>query len=773
MAITAAAGGGNWSAGGTWVGGNAPGASDDVLLTVASGNVTIDGTSGTPNLCKSLVCTGYTGTLTQGSGATLNIGTSTSGNLTLVAGMTYSPNSAAVINFVSTTGTNNITFGAHQLPTVNFNGVGGTWQFQDVASISTCNLLSGTVDFNGKTFGLNSFSASGSTVRTLTMGASAIIVNNQTWDCSTSTNLTITANTATITFSSSSSNITFSGGAKSWPTLTINSSGDATITGANTFATLTRTGSAATTDTLILGANQTVSGTFTCSGNSVINRVLLCSDTLGTRRTVTAATVTVTNLDIRDITGAGAGSWNVSAVTGGAGNATNNSGITFSAPKNCYMKTAVSVNWSASNWYTTSGGSTPISPVIPLLHDTAVFDVNSVTAGSKTITLDMPRIGAVNWTGVANTPAWAKSGAFEAYGSITMVSGMTNTGTQICTFSNQDAGVTLTTGTLVWTNAITVNTIDQTVTQGDNFSGNRASATAFLLTSGTWATSTFTFTLTGASARLRVSGGTFTAGATVSLTGTTAASITVDGGTLDATGQTVSMTGAGSTTTLSSGTLNAGTLTRTGLALAHSGSNMTIGSGGVSAATYTFSGSTACTISMGSGTWTVSGTGTVWNNTNSSITWTPGTSTIAITDTSASTKTFTGNGATYAAITVSGAAANGTLTFSEGNTFTTFTAQPDASLIFTISTTTTVSSLAISGTSGHLVTVVSSAGGTAATISCSGAVDVDYVSIKDNTASNNIDFYAGTHSTNVSGNSNWAFVARPAAGSGAVIIIGS
>jgi hypothetical protein len=65
------------------------------------------------------------------------------------------------------------------------------------------------------------------------------------------------------------------------------------------------------------------------NGNSATNRVLVFSGTLGTPRTITAANVSVTNADFRDITGAGAGNWNLSAVSGGSGDAGGNSGITF------------------------------------------------------------------------------------------------------------------------------------------------------------------------------------------------------------------------------------------------------------------------------------------------------------------------------------------------------------------------------------------------------------------------------------------------------------
>lgn len=74
--ITAAAGGGNWTAGGTWVGGVAPTAADDVLLTVTSGNVTAD----TGSVCRSVDCTGYINTLTIANSTTaLSVGDASGG----------------------------------------------------------------------------------------------------------------------------------------------------------------------------------------------------------------------------------------------------------------------------------------------------------------------------------------------------------------------------------------------------------------------------------------------------------------------------------------------------------------------------------------------------------------------------------------------------------------------------------------------------------------------------------------------------------------------
>ena len=87
--LTAVAAGGNWSSASTWSPAQVPTAADNCKITgTMTGTVTIDGTAGSPNLCRSLDCTGATHTLSQVG--VLNIGDGSGGLLKLVAGMTYS-----------------------------------------------------------------------------------------------------------------------------------------------------------------------------------------------------------------------------------------------------------------------------------------------------------------------------------------------------------------------------------------------------------------------------------------------------------------------------------------------------------------------------------------------------------------------------------------------------------------------------------------------------------------------------------------------------------
>jgi len=128
-------------------------------------------------------------------------------------------------------------------------------------------------------------------------------------------------------------------------------------------------------------------------------------------------------------------------------------------------------------------------------------------------------------------------------------------------------------------------------------------------------------------------------------------------------------------------------------------------------------------------------------------------------------KNFVGGGSSFAATLVQAAA--GALTVSGSNTFLgglTNTTQP-APIAFTSSTTNTFNGdIKLKGTAGKLIVITAVTAGTAATWSHTGStVSCDYVSIKDNTASGTVPFYAGAHSTLVSNTTNWSNRPPPSA----------
>jgi len=321
---------------------------------------------------------------------------------------------------------NNFTFGAGTH--VTFNGVGGGWQLTGAltpGASRAVTLTNGALDTNGQTVTCSGFLSNNSNIRSLTLGASIINVTNQAgtgWNFTTTTNLTFSAGTSSIRQTSSGN---FNGGGLTYNELQINGTA-CTVNGVNTFATLTRTGTATKTDTLTFGANQTITGTLTMNGNSITNRLFINSNVVGTARTLTAATVTVTNADFMDITGAGAGSWNLSAISGGSGDYGGNSSITFTtgAAQYWFKNTG---DWSdASKWFLATAGGGGAGRV-PLGQDSISFDASSIDAASQTITQDMPRTPSINWTGATNTPTFTTGVAFSIHGSLTLIAGMTLT----------------------------------------------------------------------------------------------------------------------------------------------------------------------------------------------------------------------------------------------------------------------------------------------------------------------------------------------------------
>jgi len=172
------------------------------------------------------------------------------------------------------------------------------------------------------------------------------------------------------------------------------------------------------------------------------------------------------------------------------------------------------------------------------------------------------------------------------------------------------------------------------------------------------------------------------------------------------------------------------------------------------------------TITMGSGTWTLSGTGTVWDtSTTSNLTFNKDTANIVLSDTSTTARTFAGGGRTYNNLTIGGSTGTSTLTITGTNTFDTLASTKTvAHTIVFPNVTTTVSNWTITGTSGNVVTLSrTGASGTFTLAKSGGGVisGVDYLSISNSTASPTNTWYAGANSTDGGGNTNWLFTAGP------------
>jgi hypothetical protein len=141
--------------------------------------------------------------------------------------------------------------------------------------------------------------------------------------------------------------------------------------------------------------------------------------------TITAAAISIINIDFADIIAAGAAiPWTGTSV----GNCQNNTNITFSTSRSIYAVGAGSFSTTVG-WSTISGGSSGQNP--PLPQDNVFMDGNS-PAG--TYTMDAPRLCAnFTCTGFTRTLTMTSGLNYSIYGNVTLGSGMmfNNSGSSI------------------------------------------------------------------------------------------------------------------------------------------------------------------------------------------------------------------------------------------------------------------------------------------------------------------------------------------------------
>lgn len=430
--ITANTGSNPWNTNGAWVGSVQPTAADDVVIP-ASATVTIPASTTALGRSLTVQASGTIAFAATSSTLTLGDGTAGAGNvaLSVSSSATVTLTGIGTINFVSTSATvQTIDSGGKTLPTLTFNATSnGSWQFAaNLTSSGAVNLTKGTLDMNSKTVVLTALNMSGANARTLTLGSASISSSGGNLLGASGSNITITANTATFTWNPQGTPQA-NGGGVNWNGASIvvqDASGSAfQFTSPGTWANFTYNGAASKNGSLAFyTAGPTVTGTFTVTGNSATNRVLVQSDTLGTARTITAAAVSLTNVDFMDTTGAGAATWSGTSI----GDCLGNSGITFTTNSGTardgggagVKRYAVAAgNWSSTaTWSETSGGSGGAS--VPLPQDDVYLNASSAAG---TYTQDMLRCGRnIDCTGFTRTLSW---GVSSIYGSFTLASGMT------------------------------------------------------------------------------------------------------------------------------------------------------------------------------------------------------------------------------------------------------------------------------------------------------------------------------------------------------------
>jgi hypothetical protein len=349
--------------------------------------------------------------------------------------MNFSTTGAIVFSATSTGKTIDTAGKSMASSSIIANGSGGGWT--QLSAITTGSFSHGGGSWDTDDYPLtlsSSFSSAGSTARTLDLGASSISCTTVTLSGS---NLTWVEGTSHITSSSSSSSAMEFGTSRSFYDLTLTDNSNA-VTGPWVWAAgghnLTRTNTSAYCS-MILQQSMTISNDFTVTGaNSHSARIYVGVSTQNTSITLTVnGTVSCTNADFWCIEGAGSASWDLSANS--SGDRGLNSGITFTTPVTKYWIGGTG-NWSATGeWSNSSGGSS--SGDIPLPQDNIVFDANSFSAGSQTVTVDITNLylgNNIDWTSATNSPTWTRNVAHRIGGSVTLISSMTHNHTGVCTF---------------------------------------------------------------------------------------------------------------------------------------------------------------------------------------------------------------------------------------------------------------------------------------------------------------------------------------------------
>ncbi len=161
-----------------------------------------------------------------------------------------------------------------------------------------------------------------------------------------------------------------------------------------------------------------------------------------------------------------------------------------------------------------------------------------------------------------------------------------------------------------------------------------------------------------------------------------------------------------------------------------------------------------------SATWTFTGVGVIWSVTSGGLTIAD-TGTVFFNDTSASSKTFAGGGFTYNDLKF--AAGSGQMIITGANTFNRIYTDGAGTLPIVLpgSTTTTIISGLGLANGTNVITFTASAGSATVSKSGGGTVSWDYVSLTNIPAVQATTWYAGTHSTDGGGNTNWVFTAPP------------
>jgi hypothetical protein len=585
------------------------------------------------------------------------------GNVTLPAtGLTRTYTGAITLSG-SSTGRTLTTNGVSLASTITVNGVNCEWTLGSALNIGNASMTvtNGSFDLDTYNISLANINSDNGNSRTIDFGSATV-------SCSTSGSSPISfgtseTNRASLTFIAGTSQIscaaqtvTFSGNNQTFYNVDFTSNSDnavITINGVNSFNNLSFAGIFSDGVKVISFANnQTITGTLTLSaGSNATRRQFIRSDTIGTTRTLTCAAVSLTDVDFRDITIAGA-----AAPASGTriGDCKGNSGITFTGATTRYWNLAGNNSWSAAGWAASSGASPDVNN-FPLAQDTAVFESTSPGSGATISIFDSYNIGTIDMSArTSNTMTLATFTTTPAiYGNWINGTGTTLTGTGTITFAGRGSQ-TITSAGKTFTQGFTFNSPGGAVALQDALVSSAGNVCSLL--AGTLDANGYNFSLSNGSAPFTVAG-------------STVRTLALGSGTWTIASQGASAFSASPATNL--------TVTGTGTISLTSASAKTFAGGGIQ---------TYPTLNQGgAGTLTISGNNTFANITNSySAT---GATTIAMGTTTQTVGSFTASGEAGRVLTVQGTSASS-----------------PATLILTSGTVTTPDYLTVTGVRAYNLT---------------------------------------------------------------------
>lgn len=721
-----------------------PLSTDNVFFDANSGTAPYTVTVGATNKpCANLSFAGFTGTFVE----------PVSFNTTIYGGVIL-PDSTGTITgsgtwtFVGTGGflitPNNYIFPFNFI----FNSAGGDWLITDALNMTGGIVLTAGVIRSNYAVTISSISTSGSGVRTFSVpnlyltGSGTLIAATTTTSLVWSTNSIYVTGSQTLARTLTFNTVVYPGngycelggtGAGAI-TLAVATTGDPRVYVTNTGGAVVSfsTGNMAE---LIFSGGTNVVWTNAATQTLTIEGDLTLVSTMGTptltpsfafrgsgyalannsRITLAGKSLATGTVTLNDILGPGAGSGTFTFVDAFSSNAavtvTSAGAANINGALSCTTFTQTTGTVTANAGITTTTGSLILTAGTLNLGSSThnLFSFNSSNSGTRTINFGT---STVNVTG-NNATVWTTS----------TITGLTVSGTSPTvnlTYSGSVGTRTITVGLLTEANAINVN-----VTNGSdiaNISSANFKSLNFTGFSGstTIASSIFYKDLTLSPTQTLTTVGSLTfAGTSVTQT-ITSNNLTIPTATITINSATTTVQYVGTLTTtgallISTGTLNINANLTIGTASAFTFTAGTINANNganINCGTFSSAVGNTRTLNMGSGTWTLTSTGSVWNVLATSLTFSAEQSRIVMTNTSATACTFAGGGLTYYTVELAKGSSTAITTISGSNTFANFidnTSTAAHTITFLTSTTQSFYKFNVRGSTGGLITINRSA----------------------------------------------------------------